>query len=166
LRSWNAFVDHIAAIDITPQTRADVVMDLVPAKHDAIARHDLHTARLPLEIETMDVVFPDLIAFNQDIPALARDADLAVVMNVGASHAAACSDHDTGPLFHPHFAVLDNQPGLLPWIAPFSATLECFSTVAFLCQHVRRSTFEREGGLVTSILTPSDRRRNEPQPLA
>src|SRR5260370_41817779 len=85
-------VQDVAAFDVTPQAGAAVVMHVVAAEDDAFADRQLDAAGFPTGKEFAGVVFPDAVALDQDIPAYARDADLAVVGNVAVSHARARCD--------------------------------------------------------------------------
>src|ERR1700730_2717916 len=139
-------VKHVAAVDVTPQPGTDVIVDMIAAKDDIITQDDLHAAGFPLEVETMDVVRPDPVILDENIPAPAPNTHLAVVMNVAASHAAACSDHDSSPAVQAHFAVLDDP-------ARSSLTVDCplLGDARVLLddhvsdQHVRSCAFEPEG---------------------
>ena len=80
-------VDDVTTFDIAPQASTIVVMDMIATERDATALRDLDPAGLPFRIEAIDVVRPDAVALDEDILAVAFDADLAIMMNVAVVHA-------------------------------------------------------------------------------
>src|SRR5215211_2238456 len=122
-------------------------MDMIAPKRDAITYRDLDSARFPRGIEAMDVVRPNMAVLDADIPAVALDADLAVVVNIAVAHATAASDADPGAAVEAHLAVVHGPAGALAGVdgALLRGTgklLDC--DVAD--QNVGRSALERKGG--------------------
>src|SRR5437879_10836096 len=102
-----ALIEHVVAVDIAPQARTEVVVYLIAAKNDTITQGELHTTGLPSRREPADIVRPNLIVLDRDVPTCAGNADLPVVLNVAAAHPAACSDRDSSPAVESPFAVLN-----------------------------------------------------------
>src|SRR5262245_20332380 len=49
-------IDHVTAIDVTPQPGTDIVMNMIAAENDAVAVGDLDAASFPLEVEAARVI--------------------------------------------------------------------------------------------------------------
>lgn len=101
-----AFIEDVAAVDVAPQSRTDIVVDVVAAEHDAVGERELQAAGLPAGIEAIDIVGPDLRVLDLDVLAGAGDAALAVVMQIGVPHPAAGADADRGTAVQAKLAVL------------------------------------------------------------
>src|SRR5260370_32718603 len=86
------FIDKVMTLNIAPDVGAIVVIDMIATKRDPVTFRDLGSASLPGGIEAINVVRPNAVVFDADILAVAFDADLAVVMNVGVGHATAGPD--------------------------------------------------------------------------
>src|SRR5215475_695724 len=108
-----SLIDHVVAIDIAPKTGTVVIVNLIFTERDADALGDLGSARLPVRVEAVDVVRPDAIALDEDMIAVAADADLSIVMNVAITHATACPDIDSSPAVQPGDAIFYCPSGAL-----------------------------------------------------
>src|SRR5260370_5321872 len=77
-----ALIEHVAAVDIAPQARTEVVVYLIAAENDTITQRELHTTGLPSRREPAAICPPNLIVLDRDVPTSAGNADPAGLMYV------------------------------------------------------------------------------------